>query len=335
MTALSLLPFLFCLGAEPAATFTNPVGPGADPWVVRHGGAYLWCRTEADLGVAVSKSDGLTGLGERHVVWEAPDDGPYSRQVWAPELHRLDGRWYVYTAASDGDNANHRAIVLESAGDDPLGPYGFKAELYTGDSVDTGADNRWAIDATVLEHGGGRYLVWSGWEGTEDEQWLYVAPLSNPWTVSGNRVRIADNDDHLWERVDESSDMRGLNEGPQVLKHGGRVFLVYSGSGSWQPSYKMGMFELTPGGDPLAASSWVKRPEPVFRPTERTYGVGHGSFTKSPDGTRDWIVYHAKLERAHGWRRAIFAQPFGWHGDGTPDFGRPVAAGVPLPVPSR
>jgi len=321
-------------GPEPGRRFVNPIAEGADPWVVRHGDTYYWCQSEGNRGVAVWKSDRLTDLGEKHVVWRSPDAGPHSAEIWAPELHFLDGRWYVYVAASNGENENHRTIVLESADADPLGDYALKAELYTGDSIETGEHNRWAIDATVLEHGGKRYFVWSGWEDTRDEQWLYVAPMKNPWTVGGNRVRICDNDDHLWERVSESPDERGLHEAPQVLRRNGRTFVVYSCSGSWEPSYKLGLLELRPGGDPMNPADWSKRAKPVFRATEKTYGVGHCSFTKSPDGREDWMAFHAKVDRRPGWRRAIHIQPFGWSADGEPAFGEPVAAATPIPVPS-
>ena len=42
-----------------AATFTNPIAPGADPWVIRHGGFYYWCSSEHDLGVVVYRSKRL------------------------------------------------------------------------------------------------------------------------------------------------------------------------------------------------------------------------------------------------------------------------------------
>jgi GH43 family beta-xylosidase len=101
--------------------FVNPIAEGADPFVVRDGDRYLWCQTVGDAGVAVWTSDRLTSLGTKHVVWRAPDSGPCSAQVWAPELVRLDGRWHIYFAASDGRNENHLAYVLVADSDDPLG----------------------------------------------------------------------------------------------------------------------------------------------------------------------------------------------------------------------
>jgi GH43 family beta-xylosidase len=225
-------------------------------------------------------------------------------------------------------------IVLESATNDPLGAYVFKAELYTGDNIADKTTGRWAIDGTVLTLRGRRYLIWSGWKRGNDDQWLYAAPMSNPWTVSGSRVSICKNDTYLWEYTGESLKGRGLNEGPQVLQHGGRTFLVYSASGAWQHSYKLGLLELT-GDDPLARGAWRKYPRPVFASTDRTFGVGHGSFTTSPDGTQFWHVYHAKRERADGWGRDIFVQPFTWTADGLPDFGAPVAPGQPVALPSK
>ena len=129
--ALALLAFAAlvapALRAADAPTFTNPIAEGADPWVVRHGAHYYWCSSDGNRGIAIGRSDRLTGLGEKFTVWRAPDTGPHSREIWAPELHHLDGRWYVYVGASDGKNKNHRTIVLESTADDPLSPFTFKA----------------------------------------------------------------------------------------------------------------------------------------------------------------------------------------------------------------
>ena len=316
------------------ASFTNPISPGADPWVVFHDGFYYWCASEHDMAVAVYRSEKLTERGEKVIVWSAPERGPYSQQIWAPELHRLDGRWYIYVAASNGRNETHRMIVLESVGDEPTSEFRFKAELYTGDELGRGGKNRWAIDATVLEHRGRRYLLWSGWADEQDEQRLYIATMANPWTVSSNRVRLCANDDFLWERIDETEATRGLNEAPQVLARDGRVFVVFSASASWLTTYKLGLLELARDGDPMDPRAWTKCRKPVFESTDTTWGIGHCGFTRSPDGTEDWIVYHAKLERRANWKRAVHVQRFVWDETGYPVFGSPVGAGIGLEVPS-
>jgi GH43 family beta-xylosidase len=225
-------------------------------------------------------------------------------------------------------------IVLESVGDDPTSEFRFKSELYTGDDIEAGGNNRWAIDGTILEHGGRRYMLWSGWQDQRDVQWLYIATMSNPWTISSNRVRLCANDDFCWERIDETTATRGLNEAPQVLVRDGRVFVVYSASASWQTTYKLGLLALAPGAEPLDPSAWAKYSKPVFESTASTWGVGHCGFTSSPDGTEDWIVFHAKVERRSNWKRVVHAQRFAWSPAGEPVFGAPIAAGIGVGVPS-
>lgn len=329
--------FLFSLSlvaATAADTFVNPIAEGADPWVVKHGGSYIWCHSEGNRGVSLWISDRLTSMGTRHKVWTSPKSGPYSKEVWAPEIHLLDGRWHIYVAASDGNNANHLAYVLRSRDEDPLSPYALHGPLPTGDGDDGKSPNIWAIDMTVLEHGGNRYALWSGWDapGT-DRQFLYIAPMKSPVELAGPRVRICENDTYLWERTEEKQDSRGLAEGPQVLKQGARTFVTYSTAASWLPTYKLGLLELT-GESPLEPAAWTKHPEPVFQSTASTYGVGHSCFVKSPNDKEWWHVFHAKRDRSVGWQRAIFIQPFSFDNMGFPNFGKPVAPGSELLRPS-
>jgi GH43 family beta-xylosidase len=187
---------------------------------------------------------------------------------------------------------------------------------------------------TVFDLHGKLYAIWSGWQDDRDIQYLYIAPMKDPLTIAAPRVRLCNNSDFVWERVSESANERGLNEGPEILEHQGRVFLAYSCSGSWQPTYKLGLLELKDQTNPLQPASWFKFPQPAFQSTALTFGVGHNSFVKSKDGSEDWLVYHAKLERREGWHRAVFMQAFTWKSDGAPDFGSPVSAGAPLPLPS-
>jgi GH43 family beta-xylosidase len=320
----------------PAGYFVNPIAEGADPCVVRDGDAYLWCQSEGNVAIAIWVSDRLHSFGRKHVVWRAPAQRPYSKEVWAPELFKLDGRWHIYFAASDGRNRNHLSYVLVARTEDPLGPYDLHGPLFTGEasSDGSGVENLWSIDLTVLEVAGVRYAVWSGWPTRRDDlQHLYIAEMASPTELIGPRVRIAEAGFYDWERIHEAADSRGLHEAPQVLAHGGRTFVVYSCAASWLPTYKLGMLELT-GTDPLDPRSWTRFPQPVFTASTTTYGVGHGSFVTSPDGRQWWHVFHAKVDPRDGWRRAVHVQPMSWAGDGTPVLGPALAARQPLEVPT-
>lgn len=322
------------MGAMTDTHFVNPIAEGADPTVVHDGDRYLWAQSEGNVGVAIWVSDRPTTLGTKHVVWWAPETGPSSKEVWAPELFRLDGRWYIYFAASDGNDDNHLTYVLESSGDDPLGDYTLHGPLRTGDSSAPDATPIWAIDMTTVDLGGERYAIWSGWPTAgKNQQDLYIAPLATPTRLGGDRVLLTRAGDYDWERIDDTARSKALAEGPQVLQRAGRTFIVYSCGGSWLPSYKLGMLELV-GTDPLDPDSWRKLPQSVFQSNEATYGVGHADFTTSPNG-REWLlVFHAKQDRERGWRRAVYVQPMRWRADGTPNLGQPVPAGAPVPVPA-
>jgi GH43 family beta-xylosidase len=324
-----------------SATFSNPLGTGADPWVVRQDGKY-WSVESRGGGIWVYRSDTLTAWKRNGLrVWQPSGSGWNQVDIWAPELHFIDGKWYIYYAAGrpgpDGPDAaftDQRSGVLESTGTDPQGSWVDRGMLYTGDSIATGSGARWAIDVNVARIGGELYAVWSGWEDDapthRTPQHLYIARMSNPWTIATNRVRIS-SPTEPWEDTPELD----LQEGPEFLVRGGDVFIVYSTGESWMPTYKLGLLRLAPGGDLLDPASWTKS-GPVFTgaPALGVYGVGHASFTKSPDGTEDWIVYHAKSQSTAGWNdRVVRMQPFGWNADGTPDFGTPVPSGQ-LDVPS-
>ncbi len=310
----------------PRSTFTNPVvASGADPWVIQREGFYYYCQSNRG-SVRVNKCARLQDLGTNQwkTVWTPPPNMPYSKELWAPELHFLQGNWWIYVAADDGDNFHHRMYVLEGLPDDPQAPFRFKGKI-------AAPTDRWAIDATVLQMPNNRlYLIWSGWEGSENvAQHLYIAPMSNPWTISGERVRIS-SPELDWEKHGRPL----INEGPEVLWHGDKLCLIYSASGSWGDDYCLGQLAWT-GGDVLDPKSWVKKPIPVFSRTQDVFGPGHCSFVKSPDGKEDWIIYHSAKSSGAGWNRRVNMQRFTWNLDGSPDFGKPISAGVPLSVPSE
>lgn len=312
---------------------SNPVADGQDPWVIKKEGYYYYIETR-NAGLYISKSKNLSDIKtDQKLVWELPESGWNKSNLWAPELHFIQGKWYIYyTAGKSGPPFIHqRSGVLESNTDDPLGEYIDKGQLYTGNDIQTKENNIWSIDLTVLEHNGQLYGIWSGWEENRETdktpQHLYIAEMDNPWTISSNRVKIS-SPAESWETGSELA----INEGAQVLKNGDKTFLIYSASESWLPAYNLGQLQLV-GEDPMNPDNWEKK-GPVFEGTEDVHGVGHASFITSPDGTEHWIAYHTKVSPDPGWERVIHLQPFNWNRDGAPDFGEPIPAGVSIPKPS-
>jgi GH43 family beta-xylosidase len=153
--------------------------------------------------------------------------------------------------------------------------------------------------------------------------------MKNPWTINSNRVGIS-TPSASWEKGPKLD----LQEGPEVLKHKDNIFIIYSTQDYWLVTYKLGQLKLaSPDADPMDPSSWIKS-GPVFKGTDKVYGVGHASFTTSPDGKEHWIVYHTKADTTPGWNRDIQIQRFNWNSDGSPDFGKPAPADEPVDVPS-
>ena len=320
-------------------TFTNPLLPsGPDPWVIEKDGYYYYTHTTGSR-LVIWKTKTPTDLvnAERKTVWTPPQGTAYSRELWAPELHYLNGKWYMYFAADDGQNRNHRMYVIENSADDPLQD----SWVFKGKVADP--SDKWAIDGSVFQHNNQLYMIWSGWEGDRNiKQDLYIAKLKNPWTIDGERKRIS-SPNYNWEKNSDTSAARrslpDVNEGPELLKHRNKLFIVYSANGCWTDDYALGLLTISANADPMDSASWRKHPQPVFasKPDRSVYAPGHNSFFKSADGKEDWILYHANPAPGKGCgnARSPRAQKFSWRKDGTPDFGEPVQAGLPIPVPSE
>lgn len=187
--------------------------------------------------------------------------------IWAPELHYINGAWYIYYAKDDGDNVNHRMYVMENTSADPTqGTWQYKGQI-------TDSTNKWAIDGTVLQVNGQLYFIWSGWEADANvRQNLYIAHMSNPWTIDSNRVEIA-RPTYAWE----TNHSPNVNEGPQVIVRNGVISLVYSASGSWTNDYCLGLITANASSNLLNPASWNKRSQPIFQSGNGLYGPGHHS----------------------------------------------------------
>lgn len=318
--------FKFSEASASSATFYNPImSDGADPSVVYKDGFYYYTQTTGN-NVSVWRSETISGIskGTKVVVWTPPASGPTCCNIWAPELLFLNNKWYIYFAADDGQSYNnHRMYVLESNTTDPQGSYTEKGKIYDPNN------DKYAIDGTVLQKtDGSLYFIWSG-KNTDPEttQNLYIAPMNNPWTINGSRVLLS-TPTYPWE-----TSVAPINEGPESLIKNGKIIVVYAANASWTDEYNLGMLTNT-DGNILTPSSWTKNPNSIFSKTSEVFGPGHGTFTKSPDGTEDWIIYHAAKYSGAGWSRNIRAQKYTWNPDDIPNLGTPVPGGLSLPLPS-
>ncbi|GAA2343755.1 family 43 glycosylhydrolase [Saccharopolyspora halophila] len=309
-----------------SARYANPlVRQRADPHITRHtDGFYYYTATVPEYDrLILRRARTIGGLtdAEEVVLWRQHADGPMGAHIWAPELHHVDGRWYIYFAAGDAEDVwRIRMYVLENAAADP----------YTGEWVEKGQIvtpwDSFALDATTFVHGGTRYLAWAQQEpGIDSNSNLYLAPLTDPWTISGPPVRLS-RPTYDWETRGHE-----VNEGPAVIQRNGRVFLSYSASAT-DANYCLGLLTASADADLMDPGAWAKSADPVFRSSAANsqYGPGHNSFTTAEDGRTDLLVYHARQYREIDGEplldpnRHTRVQALGWKPDGTPDFGVPV-----------
>lgn len=315
--------------AEPI-TVTNPVvKQRADPWVFRHTDGYYYMTAsvpEYDR-IELRRSTTIQGLSTATptVIWRRHSSGIMGGHIWAPEIHYINGKWYIYFSA--GTSANKFAIrlyVLECSAENPVtGQWLEKGQLKTNWESFT-------LDATTFENNGVRYLVWAQSQtGINSNSNLYIAKMNGPLAITGTQVMIT-TPQYSWEKIGYS-----VNEGPAVIKKNGKIFLTYSASAT-DFNYCMGMLTASASSDLLNPASWSKSPNPVFNTNTATsqYGPGHNCFTVSQDGTVDIMIYHARNYKnitgdpLYDPNRHTRAQRLNWNPDGTPNFGIPVADGV-------
>ena len=318
------------LSQDATTSWTNPIVPQrADPQVFLHtDGFYYLAATVPEYDrVELRRARTLGGLSsaEPKVVWRRPADGPMSGNIWAPELHFIGGKWYIYVTASHGTHEwwkTLRMYVLGTESADPLeGPWTELGQIKT-------TWGTFSLDATTFEHHGTRYFVWTQVEPDVQGTNIMIAKMDTPTSLAGEPVLIS-RPEHAWERQGY-----WVDEAPAVLIRHGRVFITFSASAT-DHNYCLGLLTAREDADLLDPKSWSKSPEPVFRSSEANgqFGPGHNSFTTTPDGRTDILVYHARNYKEIAGDslanpdRSTRAQVIRWTPDGMPDFGAPVADG--------
>lgn len=94
----------------------------ADPFILRHLSHYYFIASVPEYDrLEIRRAVTLEGLrdAEPVVVWRAPQSGPMSQLIWAPELYEIDGKWYLFCrhpySRSDARGCSSIACSFSSA----------------------------------------------------------------------------------------------------------------------------------------------------------------------------------------------------------------------------
>ena len=267
----------------------------ADPYVCLYDGWYYFTASVPEYDrIVLRRSKDIAGLkdAEEVTIWTKHESGPMSEHIWAPELHYLQGKWYIYFAGGEKEDIwKIRPYVLECQGADPLADaWEEKGKMQRADDDDFSFEG-FSLDATVFEDCGKYYYVWAEKVGVGKQiSNLYIGELETPYKLKTVQVLLT-TPDYDWERIGF-----WVNEGPGVIKRGDNLYMTYSASETGAV-YCVGMLSAKSGSDLLDPLSWKKERYPVLQTCEEKgiYGPGHNSFTKDENGN-DIMVYHARTE---------------------------------------
>lgn len=304
--------------------FDNPIAlQRADPFVTRSDdGTYYFIATVPEYDrIEIRASKTINGIKQAApvVVWRKHEKGIMGNHIWAPELHFIDGKWYIYFAAGSAENKwEIRKYALSNSSKDPLkGEWKEEGQIVS-------KRNEFTLDETTFVHKGQRYMVWvDRASNTVSNTGLYIAKMTSPTSLDDKQVVISQ-PEYAWE-----TKKYRVNEGPAVIVRNGKVFMTFSASAT-DANYCLGLLWADESADLLDPGSWHKLPEPVFFSNEKfkRYGPGHNSFTVAEDGKTDIMIYHArdykeiKGESLYDPNRHTRARVLRWTQDGMPDFGQ-------------
>lgn len=265
----------------------------ADPYTkLIDGKWYFTASVPAYDCIVLRCADTLEGLrtAQETEVWHAHDGGVMSKHIWAPEIHRLDGCWYIYFAAGEKEDIwNIRPWVLCCKDEDPLTGKWEECGMLERDGEDQFSFTDFSLDMTVFSLKGKRYAIWAEKVGVGKKiSNLYIAQMASPTKLCTPQMLLT-SPSYAWER-------HGfwVNEGPTVIEHEGRVYMTFSASDT-SAAYCMGLMWMDADADPMDVSAWHKVNHPVFATDveKGIYGPGHNTFFTDEQG-QVYTSFHAR-----------------------------------------
>ena len=89
--------FIQDVSAQSQGTFANPLLPsGADPYSFYKDGYYYYTHTTGNrLVLWKTKNIAELATAPKKTIWTPPVGTMYSKEIWAPEIHFIQGKWYI------------------------------------------------------------------------------------------------------------------------------------------------------------------------------------------------------------------------------------------------
>lgn len=280
--------------------YPNPfITERADPYITKGSDGYYYFTASypaylnVDSGydrIILRRSKTVLGLceAEEKTIWFAHNEGIMSKHIWAPEIHEIKGKWYIFFAAGEKDNVwNIRPYMLLCEGNDPMNDSWKELGKVKASDGDNISFNSFSLDMTHFEHKGKHYLIWAEIIGDSS---LFMAEIDpeKPNELLCKPILLT-KPEYDWEKVNHR-----VNEGASVLKTKDRIYVFFSASGTGA-EYCMGMLYADADSDLMKEESWTKVTEPVLQTKDLPgeAGPGHNSFVTDEMGNL-LLVYHSR-----------------------------------------
>lgn len=288
----------------------------ADPCIGKWKDKYYFISTndrDQEHSIYIREADTIPGLvtAQQIKILDAYTYPHLGNLLWAPELHVIRDRLYVFHAGTPRDFMDEQCLVmaLRKQGD-PKNPEDWEMPVRVVRKDGSFLYDKAGItlDMTEFEVDGEHYVCWSQrqFHPVDQGAWLYIAKVDpqEPWRLITDPVLLS-MPEYGW-----ANNHTFVDEGPFALIRDNRIYLTFS-SAAVDSTYVVGLLSAQAGADLLDPGSWVKENYPLLtsRSVEGEYGTGHNSYVTDEDGLV-WNVYHArpgvKGPRSAGIRRVHF-----------------------------
>ncbi|MGG7213250.1 immunoglobulin-like domain-containing protein [Clostridium nigeriense] len=295
-------------GSVSRKEYENPfIEEKADPWITKGSDGYYYFTASYPMygssdkngysKVTLRRSETIEGLmeSEEITIWDSKNSSKIFRYIWAPEIHEINGVWYVYfTGSTSSSNVwGIKPHVLQCTGNNPMNPNSWVEKgVFQTTEGDSFSFKDFSLDMTYFESNGEHYVIWAQ-KGVASDLYMATINPDEPWKLISKPMLLT-TPEYAWERIYEN-----VNEGPAVIKRNGKVFVYYSASATGV-EYCMGVLSADENSDLMKQESWSKNPYPVLTSNDvpGEYGPGHNSFTIDENGN-DVFVYHARSEECY------------------------------------